>query len=150
MLYSLLFFSLTKFLAPSPAFNVLHTNPYCFDGLVDPNPNQGLLPLTKTTSLIGSEKALCGRVEFRVDSLMKVGNACGNLIFLLFLLQRNYFSCQEQFDIKTLNSTYTQVSAKILSSAVEMCKRYTVHRMLPFWWIILINCATMCLSTDGG
>lgn len=71
-----------------------------------PNKAFFFCPLTITTLFIGSEKS-------SLKDEMKAGNSSGNVIYLLFLLQSHYFSCKKPFDMKTLNSTYTQVSAKI-------------------------------------
>lgn len=51
---------------------------------------------------------------------MEAVNPSNNIQFLLFL-QRHFFSCKEHFDIKTINSTYTQVSTKIFQLVKEAC-----------------------------
>lgn len=69
---------------------------------------------------------------------------CSKVFFLLFLLQRHYFHCKNQFDITNLNSTYTQVSARISSSVVKARWKCVQLRCVYEWQIILITWA-MCV-----
>lgn len=69
---------------------------------------------------------------------------CSKIFFLLFLLQRHYFHCKNQFDITNLNSTYTQVSARISSSVVKARWKCVQLRCVYEWQIILITWA-MCV-----
>lgn len=79
-----------------------------------------------------AECSVCIAAALHADRSPASRFLCSNIIVLLLSSQRNYFSCKKQFDIRNLNSTYTQVRMKITCA------------MKKYW--IVIECACLYFS----